>query len=303
MAPRPAGASFAASLRDSDATSTHGEQYYEMIGNRGFYREGWSAVTLRQPRVPFSDERWELHHLAEDPTETIDLAEAHPEKLAELTDGFETAAWANQVFPLDEGNFVKALSRPPSDDDYKEPVTFRPFAPTPERWRCLQLINFCNFDVSVDLDFVTGDEGILVAHGDQGGGYCLFIEKDRLFYSHNGYGSMTDIDCGLIASGTTGIRLKFAAPGDRVWNLRVLVGDAEIASYDGLPVLTAMAPFEGIDVGIDRRSPVNWSVYERRGPFRYTGILHGVTYTPGELAPDAGAQWLEVLREAGTKFE
>ena len=64
-----------------------------------------------------------------------------------------------------------------------------------------------------------------------------------------------------------------------------------------------MAPFQGIDVGIDRKSPVSWSVRERFGTFAWTGTLHGVTYRPGEMAPDAGARWLDVLREAGTKFE
>jgi arylsulfatase len=64
-----------------------------------------------------------------------------------------------------------------------------------------------------------------------------------------------------------------------------------------------MAPFQGIDVGIDRKSPVSWAIRERFGTFAWTGSLDGVTYRPGEEAPDAGARWLDVLREAGTKFE
>ena len=48
--PQPAGASFAASLTDPECDSTHREQYYEMIGHRGMYRDGWSAVSLRIPR-------------------------------------------------------------------------------------------------------------------------------------------------------------------------------------------------------------------------------------------------------------
>ena len=70
-----------------------------------------------------------------------------------------------------------------------------------------------------------------------------------------------------------------------------------------LPLLTSMAPFEGIDVGIDRRSPVSWDVYERHGAFPWTGTLHSVAYTPGELAPDAGARWLDVLRESASRYE
>ena len=68
-------------------------------------------------------------------------------------------------------------------------------------------------------------------------------------------------------------------------------------------MLAAMAPFEGIDVGIDRRSPVSWGLYERRGPFPFTGAIRAVTYVPGELAPDAGERWIDFLRESGARFE
>ena len=64
-----------------------------------------------------------------------------------------------------------------------------------------------------------------------------------------------------------------------------------------------LAPFEGIDVGIDRRSPVSWDLYERHGPFPYTGVLEAVTYTPGALAPDHPENAIEFLREVGRRFE
>ena len=41
-----------------------------------------------------------------------------------------------------------------------------------------------------------------------------------------------------------------------------------------------------IDVGIDRRSPVSWSIFERFGPFPYTGVFRHVRYVPGDPAPD-----------------
>src|SRR6266699_1942507 len=51
---------------------------------------------------------------------------------------------------------------------------------------------------------------------------------------------------------------------------------------DGVAMLLGLAPFEGIDVGIDRRSPVHWRNYEHHGAFPYSGHLLAVTYTPGE---------------------
>ena len=49
---------------------THTEQYYEMLGHRGFYRDGWEVVTLHRPLTEFGDHEWELYDLAADPTET-----------------------------------------------------------------------------------------------------------------------------------------------------------------------------------------------------------------------------------------
>ncbi|MDW3217781.1 MAG: arylsulfatase [Acidimicrobiales bacterium] len=301
--PEPAGASFADSLGDGAAVSTHPEQYYEMIGNRGFYREGWSAVTLRQPRTAFSEEAWELHNLAEDPSESRDLAAEHPGKLNELVDAWEDAAWANQVFPLDEGNAVKMIEKPPWDAQLAEDTRIHPGTPTLERWRALQLIFSRDWAVEVDLDYAEGDEGMLFAHGDQGGGYAMYIEHGRLVFAFNGYGSMTVVDAGDVPAGTRSVGLRMANVGDGLWRAEVVIGDAVVATADELPVLMAMAPFEGIDVGLDRRSPVSWEIYERHGPFPYSGTLHGVTYRPGELADDAGVRWLDYLKEAGTRFE
>ena len=78
---------------------------------------------------------------------------------------------------------------------------------------------------------------------------------------------------------------------------------SDVYKRQGLQVLAAMAPFQGIDVGIDRRSPISWKIFEQHRTFPYSGRLHAVTYTPGELAPDAGARWIDVVRESGTKFE
>ena len=85
---------------------------------------------------------------------------------------------------------------------------------------------------------------------------------------------------------------------------RVTVVDGDDArSLDGVPMLFGMAPFEGIDVGIDRRSPVSWEIYERFGPFPYSGTIGSVRYEPGEPAPDAPERMLDIIREMGAKFE
>ena len=301
--PSPAGSSFTTSLADSDTSSTHPEQYYEQAGHRGFYRDGWSAVTCHGRREAFSNDTWELHHLAEDPTESCDVAAEHPEKLAELREAWEQAAWDNQVFPLDEGSGATYIQRPPWEAVLAEPATFLPGTPTVERFRSVQFINFRSFTVDVALAYAAGDEGILVAHGDQGGGYSMYVEDGHLFLAYNGYGVMTVVDGGPLADGTSSVALVVEAPGSMRVHATLRVEGEVVGEARDLPLLTSMAPFEGIDVGIDRRSPVSWDVYERHGAFPWPGTLHSVAYTPGELAPDAGARCLDVLRESASRYE
>ena len=157
--------------------------------------------------------------------------------------------------------------------------------------------------MEVSLEVADGDRGTLVAHGDQGGGYALYVVDGRLLLAWNGYGSMTEVDGGPLAAGTSSIILAVEAVGNLSVHVDLRVDETVVAGARDLPALTAIAPFQGIDVGIDRRSPVSWTIRERYGTFGWSGILHHVTYRPGELAPDAGQRWLDVLRESGTKYE
>lgn len=297
------GTSLLDALADPAAPSPHREQIYEMNGHRGFYRDGWEVVTLHQPMTPFSDDEWELYHLAEDPNELHDLRARHPEKLRELADAWEDAAWEEQIFPLDDGTFVKYLERPPRDEVYRRPVTIFPGTPTLERWRSAQLVGYRGVRVLARIDFRSGDQGYLVAHGDQGSGYGLYVLDDELRFVHNdGRGIVRELSGGRILDGPHEIGLELSAPGRQRWDARLLV-DGEVTGVEaGFPMLFGMAPFEGIDVGIDRRSPVSWRIFERHGPFPYTGRLHWVRYEPGPLAPDAPETMLDALRELGARF-
>jgi arylsulfatase len=299
-----AGTSFAATLTDPDAPSTRTEQHYENSGHRGFYREGWEVVTRHRPLTPFSDEEWELYHLAEDPTELRDLSDEHPDRRAELAAAWEEAARANQVYPLDEGSHLRFVQRPPSALAFSEPVTIPSGTPTLERWRSMELINMRSFTVTAALTVASGDRGWLVAHGDQGGGYGLCLDDDRLWWVHNdGKGTVRRLDGGPVPAGEVEVAAAVHAPGGFTWDVTLSVAGEDRAVDTGYRMLFPISPFEGIDVGIDRRSPVSWEVYEREGPFPFTGTLLHVRYEPGDPAPDSAWALKEVLREMGSRFE
>lgn len=298
-----AGTSLVDSLASPAAPGPHPEQYYENQGHRAMYRDGWEAVTLHAPRTNFHDERWELFDLAADPSQTTDQAGAKPKKLAELQAAWHDAAERYDVFPLDEGSWVKMIERPPWLDDFSEPVTIFPGTPSLEHWRAGRLVQSRPFTITISLDFAPGDQGILVAHGDQGGGYSAWIENDRLVVALNEFGTMHHIDAGVVAAGTQQVRIEAHTEPDRLFRIEVSIDGEPVGAAGGFRQYIGIAPFQGIDVGIDRRSPVCWDIHERHGTFPYTGTLHWARWEPGPLPPDAGANLLGMLREMGAKYD
>jgi arylsulfatase A-like enzyme len=299
-----AGSSILSLLRDPDAPSVHPEQHFEMIGHRGFYREGWEAVTLHQPMTPFDDTEWELYHLHEDPTELRDLAGSNPEKLRELAEAWEQAAWQHQVYPLDEGTAVKYLVRPPWTAVFEKPVTIVPGTPTLERWRSVQFIWFRSCRFTVDLDHRRGDQGYLFAHGDQGSGYGSYVLDGELVFVHNdGRGHVRRLSGGEVPDGARQIVTELRAVGKNVWTVVLTIDGEDRGALEDVPLLYGIAPMEGIDVGIDRRSPVSWDIYERFGAFPWTGTIDRLAIEPGPLAADSPVSMIDLLREMGRKFE
>ena len=68
---------------NANAPSKRDTQYFEMVGNRAIYHDGWVAATtppappweLGTTAMPPLDQyKWELYHIAEDYSESNDLA-------------------------------------------------------------------------------------------------------------------------------------------------------------------------------------------------------------------------------------
>ncbi len=297
------GTSFVPVLADPSAASAHAEQYCEMSGNRSYYRDGWKLVTLHRHGDEYDDAEWALFDIAADPTETTDVAAEHPEVVKELSAAWEAAAWRNGVFPLPDAGGALWL-RNPDEERLKRPLTLLPGTPELERYRSSRLVAFRSFTITVRIArHREGDAGVLVSHGDQGGGYSLYTENGRLRFAYNEYGELTETDAGPLPAGACVVEVAATAlPGIR-WSFAFAVNGTPTGSLGSVHQLIGMAPFQGISVGIDRKSPVSWPVYERHGTFRYTGALDSVTYTPGPAAPEDPAELARALGEAAAVFE
>lgn len=292
------GSSFYETLREPSAPRETRGQYTEIRGERSYYRDGWEIVTLHYPGTEVGDYEWQLYHVAEDPTELQDLSDDYPELVAELASAWEQAAWDNYVYPLDHDATALRAMNHPADDESIEPLTLRPYDHTLPPIRAKRLVSERSFEIHVSLRFRTGDQGVLVAHGDQGGGYSLYIEGDELVFAVNSYGTLHLAHGGNVEDGTRKISVRVESPGGGIWHASLLVDDMQVGRLEDLPGWTTDRPCEGIDIGIDRRSPVCWDIYERYGTFRFSGEIESVTYVPGEFAPDAIRRMAATLQES-----
>ncbi len=299
------GHSMVPTLRDPAAPAQRTEAVYEMIGHRGFYRDGWEVVTLHQPWTAFDDTEWELYDLTSDRTELRNLAEAEPEKLAELTAAWEAAAWDGQIYPLDEGTGLKYLLRPPRTERLRDPLTIWPGTPTLERWRSVQLIWLRSFSFEAPLTFRPDDVGTLVAHGDQSGGYGLYVLEGGVpaLAMNDGRGHMTVVRGPALTPGDHVLAAEFDAFERDRWRLTLSIDGVPVDDRPEVAMIYGMSPFEGISVGRDPRSPVWWERHVTHGAFPFIGEQGPVTYTPGPVAPGMPEDVIPLLKQMGAKFE
>ena len=281
LAASPDGVSAVEVLRDPACPSQHTRQYTETGGNRGYYADGWKIVTRHLPGTEFSDDEWELYHLDTDPTEIHNLAQEHPGKLKELAAEWEEAARRNAVFPLSDGSPATRIRRP-AEERLQRPVKLYPGTPTLERYRSARLVQYRDFTVIAAVRHHPADRGVLVSHGDQGGGYLVYLDNAQAHLVYNAYGRVRRAAVPLPA-GEFEVHLDAQALPEFRWKLVLRVGE-RAAELDSVPQLLGMAPFTGISVGADRGGPVDWELHERERSFPYTGELQHVRYEPGQPA-------------------
>jgi arylsulfatase A-like enzyme len=275
-------------LRDAEAPAPRHEQYYECWANRAYYRDGWVAVSLQKRGEAIDFDNWTLHAHAEDFSESMDLRRQHPEKLAELVAAFDEAAWANMVYPLDNRTPAeKFLEVPP----HRWPPAssrrrFLPNAQTVHRNVVAPLIANRNFKIIAHLKHRVADQGVLFAIGDVAGGLVLYIEDGALRLTYNGYGRFRTLVGPAVPEGECSAALECEALGRRRGRGR-LVLDGDGGGEWGELSPTLMGGFhEGLDIGLDRRAPVDWGLWERHGIFRYRGTIRDVVVESGPFAPD-----------------
>jgi arylsulfatase A-like enzyme len=267
------GVSLLYTFDDAEAESRKQVQYFEMMGHRALYADGWKAVTRHQPGVPFDDDDWELYHLAEDRSECHNLAADRPDTVADLVRRWWAEAEEHGVLPLDDRTIELFFTR--YRDHSPHPTTrtysyFPPMAPLPAQ--VAPSLGGKGWDMTATIDRPTGAGGVLYASGTENSGVSLFIEDDHLVFDYNCFGDHhVVVSDAPVPEGptTTGVQFRRTGKGGDA----VLVIDGKPAGSLSVPFAMTIISSVGPSIGYDHGSPVS----ERySGPFPFEGRLKQV---------------------------
>src|SRR5262245_30412039 len=206
VAQRPMeGVSMAYTFADAKAASRRTLQYFEMLGNRGIYHDGWTAVTKhRTPwetgqikTVPFKDDVWELYDTRKDFSQAEDLAGKFPDKLAELKAHFLVEAAKYQVFPLDDRSFERGNATIAGRPDL---MVGRKTMKLYDGMRlyevgCAPDIKNTTYAVTADIDSPEGRaDGVLLAYGGGAAGVSFYLKAGKPKFLYNWFGTIYEAE-------------------------------------------------------------------------------------------------------------
>jgi len=228
------------------------------------YHDGWKAVVFRplpfvqyteedDPFRSFEDDDWELYHVAEDFSETRDLAAQRPEKLAELVDLWWRQAERFQVLPVTNLPIVGA------DPRYRRArFVFYPGIGTIPQ---LVAPNISNRAWSLRAELVVPDggaDGVIVGHGSHAGGYVVFLRQGRLHFTYNHLGTtLTTVAAEVVLpTGPVEARIEFRPTGAHAGDVDLFYGDVPVGQGHVPRTTLVTVGVHGFTVGYQRGSAI-----------------------------------------------
>jgi arylsulfatase len=280
---------------NANAPSKRDTQYFEMFGNRALYHDSWIATTV-PPQPPWlmgtvkmpdvlTGYKWELYNIADDFSETNDLAAKNPDKLKELQGLFMDEARKYQVLPLDNSILARILAPRPSavagrtEFTYSGEVSGLPDGNAPN-------LLSRSYSITAEVEIPKGGaEGMLNTLGGRFGGYGLYLVKGKPVFTYNLL-ALEKFRWDGPQALTTGkhtilFDFKYDGPGMAKGGTGVLSVDGKEVARKTIPH-TVPALFtidESFDVGVDTRTGVDDKDY--KPPFRFTGKLYKLTIKLG----------------------
>ena len=308
------GVSMLYSFENPKAESPHKTQYFEILGNRGIYHDGWFAGTIHrapwelQPRRKLQDDIWELYDTRTDFSLVNDLATANPAKLKEMQDLFMEEAIKNRVLPLDDRTIERfnpaSAGRPDLMGDRTSLTLSEGMVGMSEN----VFINVKNRSLSVTADLQIpqgGANGVILAQGGRFGGWSFYLKDGKPTYCYNflGLQQFKVSAPQALAPGKATVRMNFDYDGGGIGKggtVTILVNGAKVAS--GRIEHTQGMVFsadETADVGLDGATPVASDYKE--GDNSFTGKIFKVVVDVKPIGAAEKAEAEHALQEARLK--
>jgi arylsulfatase len=264
---------------EPDAPTRKEVQYFAMLGTRGIWKDGWKASAVHAPisgKGHFDQDAWELYNVAEDRSESNNLAKTNPEKLQEMIDAWFVEAKKNNVLPLDDRTPVELLTieRPAQEPPRDRYIYYPGTAPVPEA--VAVNIRGRSYKILANVEITDKNaSGVIFAHGSRFGGHALFIKNRRLYYVYNFLGikpeqvfkSSVVLKPGKYTLGMEFIREDKGEYGESIGTTKLYVNEKVVAEG---PMKTQPAKFtlsgDGLCVGYDSGDAVS-SLYKTPGEF------------------------------------
>jgi arylsulfatase len=303
------GTSFLYSFDDPNAEERHTVQYFEVIGSRAIYKDGWWACA-RLDKAPWDfspetlerfgpgsgwnpdEDEWELYYLPDDFSQARNLASESPEKLVELKELFWQEADRNRVLPLLGSISVMYGILPPLPT-----ITRYTFAGTVQNVQKGLVPRIAGRSYAIEAELRVPDggaQGVIVANADFIGGWGLWVDDAGLLnhtYSFLGVETYRQTSTKPIPTGDVSVKMLFEAdepkPGAggnvTLWANGERIGEGRLDRT--VPMLPSS--YAGMDVGRDNGLVVDLD-YEDKAPYPFTGTVKKVVFDlkPAETHED-----------------
>ena len=288
--------------KNAHVPSTHKTQYFEMMGDRALYHEGWVIATtpIRPPwdvtgpttQDPANAYKWELYNVAKDWTQFTDLSSLNPEKVKELQELLWIEMAKYQVLPLDASVASRLIAPRPNltagktEFIYTYPITGIPLGDAPS------LLN-TSYSIAAEIEIPKeGVEGMLATQGGRFGGWGFYVLKNKPVFLWN----LVDLErlrwegAQPLTAGKHTVEFTFkydgAGAGTLAFNSFSGIGQGGLGELkvDGKVVTSQKMKHtlplilqwdETFDIGSDTGTSVNDKDYQV--PFTFTGKLTKLT--------------------------
>ena len=316
------GLSFAFTFDDAQAAGKRHTQYFEMMGHRSIYNDGWRAV-CPWPGPSFTEagaffgepipaeklteldaKHWELYHVEQDWAENRDLAEEHRDKLIEMIGMWYVEAGKYNVMPVDGRGTARFAEQRPQIAIDRKSYTFFPGTQSVPYNAGPRILNRTH-SITAEVEIPAGGaEGALISYGGTDGGFSFYMQGGKLHHVHNyvarDYPHVESRDS--VPEGSHALRFEFEVTGNpdiakgkgtpgraQLYIDGKLVGQEEYA----LTTPLSMGLTGGWSVGADPGAPVG-PFYNP--PFEFTGKIHSVTIdVSGDVIQDEEADFKRLL--------